>query len=149
VGYSDHTLGIEACVLAVALGARILEKHFTLSHDYSDFRDHQLSADPGELADLVTRVRRAETMIGVPRSGILPTEEAVAAAARRSIVAACDLSAGHALTEKDLNWLRPGDGLPPGHEKELLGHVLARDVARGEPLLRGDLADCTDTVPRS
>lgn len=141
VGYSDHTLGIEACVLAVALGARILEKHFTLRHDYSDFRDHQLSADPAELARLVQSVSEAQTLIGTAREGILPAEEPVSAAARRSIVAAGDLPAGHRLTSADLTWLRPGDGLPPGHEDELLGHALSRAVARGETLLPRDLAD--------
>lgn len=64
VGYSDHTLGVEAAVLAVALGARIIEKHFTISKTHSDFRDHQLSADPAELAELVRRTRLAETLLG-------------------------------------------------------------------------------------
>ncbi len=60
IGYSDHTLGIEACVLAATLGACILEKHVTLAHDFSDFRDHQLSATPDELRELVTRRRPRE-----------------------------------------------------------------------------------------
>lgn len=141
VGYSDHTLGIDACVLAVALGARILEKHFTLRHDYSAFRDHQLSADPAELAQLTQRVQEAETLIGAPRQGVLPAEEPVSSAARRSIVAARDLRAGHVLSADDLTWLRPGDGLSPGREGELLGHTLKRDVTHGETLLRDDLAD--------
>jgi len=140
VGYSDHTLGIEACVLAVALGARILEKHFTLRHDYSEFRDHQLSAEPAELAELVRRVEEAQTLIGAPRAGVLAAEEPVSAAARRSIVAASDLPAGHVLRAMDLTWLRPGDGLSPGREDELLGRPLARDVVHGETLLPGDLA---------
>lgn len=141
VGYSDHTLGIDACVLAVALGARILEKHFTLRHDYSEFRDHQLSADPAELAELVRRVAEAQTLIGTARSGVLVAEEPVSAAARRSIVAARDLPAGHVLSAADVTWLRPGDGLSPGHEDELLGHPLKRAVMHGETLLRDDVAD--------
>ena len=64
VGYSDHTLGNNACVAAVALGAQVIEKHFTISHTYLDFRDHQLSADPSELDSLVKSIRQVETLKG-------------------------------------------------------------------------------------
>lgn len=141
VGYSDHTLGIDACVLSVALGARILEKHFTLRHDYSEFRDHQLSADPTELADLVRRVAEAQTLIGTTRTGVLAAEEPVSTAARRSIVAARDLPVGHVVSAEDLTWLRPGDGLSPGREHELIGRALKRAVTHGETLLRDDVAE--------
>jgi N-acetylneuraminate synthase/N,N'-diacetyllegionaminate synthase len=81
VGYSDHTLGIEAAVLSVALGARVIEKHFTLSKTLSDFRDHQLSAEPAELAELVRRVKNARAALGDGVKRLLPVEEGVAAAA--------------------------------------------------------------------
>jgi sialic acid synthase SpsE len=139
-GYSDHVLGVEACVVAAALGARILEKHFTLDHDQSDFRDHQLSADPAELAALCEAVARVEQLLGDVAAGVLPEEEAVAAAARRSICAAADLPAGRVLALEDLAWLRPGDGLHPGSESELLGKTLARDVSAGEPLSLADVS---------
>jgi sialic acid synthase SpsE len=139
VGYSDHTLGADACVASVACGARILEKHFTLRHDLSDFRDHQLSADPAEMADLVARVRHTETLLGSARRGMFEGEAAVAAAARRSIVAASDLPVGHVIAEGDLWWLRPGDGMAPGREHELLGGTLVRDVRRGGVLEPGDV----------
>lgn len=139
VGYSDHTLGVDACVLAAALGARIIEKHFTLRHDFSDFRDHQLSAEPDELAELVRRVQEAEILVGTPRTGLIGAEQDVARAARRSIVAARDLPAGHTLSESDITWLRPGDGLPPGRESLLLGRRLTRDVSAGDPLLPQDV----------
>ena len=134
VGYSDHTLGVDACVTAVACGARILEKHFTLRHDLSGFRDHQLSAEPAEMAELVQRVRQTETLLGAPRSDMSEGEAAVAAAARRSIVAASDLPAGHVVGPGDLWWLRPGDGMAPGREHELVGRALVRDVTQGEAL---------------
>ena len=63
VGYSDHTLGIEAAVSSVLVGARIVEKHFTLDKNYSDFRDHQLSADPDEMNMLVKEIRKTEKNI--------------------------------------------------------------------------------------
>jgi sialic acid synthase SpsE len=66
MGYSDHTLGIEACLIAVALGAQIIEKHFTLDKQYSSFRDHQLSADPAELALLVQKIAQTRLLLGLP-----------------------------------------------------------------------------------
>jgi sialic acid synthase SpsE len=132
VGYSDHTLGIEAAVLAVALGARVIEKHFTLSKTQSDFRDHQLSADPSELTELVRRVSAVLAMLGDGLKAMQPVEEAVAKAARRSVVVRRDLPAGHVLSIVDLDWLRPGGGLRPGQEGEVLGRQLRRSLAAGE-----------------
>ena len=139
VGYSDHTIGNEACVLAAALGARILEKHFTLRHDFSDFRDHQLSADPAELRDLVMRVEAALELAGMPEKAVQPSEASLATAVRRSIAAAADLPAGRQIEESDLVWLRPRDGLAPGQEDQLVGRVLRRDLAAGESILPEDV----------
>ncbi|HPD29436.1 MAG TPA: N-acetylneuraminate synthase family protein [Phycisphaerae bacterium] len=135
VGYSDHTVGIEAAVLSVACGARIIEKHFTISKTYSDFRDHRLSADPSDMADLVRRVRLAEEMLGSQEKRMLEAEQPLALATRRSIVAARDLPAGTVLKWEHLDWLRPGGGLAPGRESELLGRRLACPVAKGKPLM--------------
>ncbi len=139
VGYSDHTLGLDACLAAVALGARIIEKHFTLSHQHSEFRDHQLSAKPAELRELVERVALVTALVGEPRTGLLAEEEAIAAAARRSIAAAADLSAGRILEAADLTCMRPGDGLAPGRAGELVGRRLRRARAFGEPLSLEDV----------
>lgn len=141
VGYSDHTIGVEACMIAVALGARIIEKHFTLDKHYSDFRDHQLSADPPEMSQLVRRVGQVVAMLGRPEKVVQPAEAAVAPAARRSIVAATDLPRGHRLTWRDLTWIRPAVGLAPGEEGQLVGRVLKRDLAFGEPVLPSDLEE--------
>jgi sialic acid synthase SpsE len=132
IGYSDHTLGIDAAVLSVALGARIIEKHFTLSKTQSGFRDHALSADPTELAELVQRVQLAQTLLGTGEKILQEGEMPTAAAARRSIVARAALPAGHLLAAVDLDWLRPGGGLAPGQESLILGRCLTQAVARGE-----------------
>jgi sialic acid synthase SpsE len=145
VGYSDHTLGIEAAVLAVALGARIIEKHFTISKTHSEFRDHQLAADPADLARLVQRVKEAETMLGTGRAWRRESERDVVARVRRSIVAGRDLPAGQVLSWADLGWVRPGDGLPPGQEARLLNRTLVRPLRRGEKILP---EDCRESVGR-
>lgn len=127
-GYSDHTLGIEAAVLAVGLGARIVEKHFTLDKTKKTFRDHALSADPVDFQALVQRIRRAEAFL-TPIHRERPP--AIMPAARRSAAAGINLKAGHILEARDIVWLRPGTGFIPGSEARLVGRVLARPVARG------------------
>jgi sialic acid synthase SpsE len=138
-GYSDHTMGIEACMGAVALGARILEKHFTLDKHFSDFRDHQLSADPAEMAHLVESVRKMEKLLGRAEKTVQPSESGNQKVARRSIVAAWDLPAGHRLVMQDFTWIRPAIGLPPGEEAQLVGRVLKKAVVFGQPLTPGDV----------
>jgi N,N'-diacetyllegionaminate synthase len=140
IGYSDHTLGLAAAPLAVALGARIVEKHFTLDKELSDFRDHRLSADPSELRELVERIRAAESLLGSAEKRIQPSERETARAARRSIVAARDLPRDHVITDADLGWIRPAGGLAPGEEHRLLGRRLVRDVAAGQRLGVEDVA---------
>ena len=139
VGYSDHTIGLDAAPLAVALGARIVEKHFTLDKRTSTFRDHALSADPDDLAALVERIRTAETLLGAPGKRVQPSERQVVEALRRSIVAAGDLPRGHRVATKDLMWLRPGGGLAPGEEERLVGRRLVRAVEFGERLSPQDV----------
>ncbi|MGL1862865.1 MAG: N-acetylneuraminate synthase family protein [Pseudodesulfovibrio sp.] len=134
-GYSDHTLGIDAAVLSVAVGARIVEKHFTIDKKHSDFRDHQLSADPEELAIMVQRIRQAERMMGVQAITCAPCESNGCTAYRRSVVAASDLPCGTILEAKHLTWVRPGGGVAPGSEEALLGRELKQDVKGGEMLL--------------
>lgn len=134
LGYSDHTIGVEAATLSVALGARLIEKHFTIDKAFSDFRDHQLSADPVELAELVRRVRSAEELLGSGPKRVLPVEEAAFAAVRRGAAAAADLPAGHMLRPDDLLWVRPAAGVRPGEEHRVLGRPLLHAVRRGDPL---------------
>lgn len=135
VGYSDHTIGIAAATLSVALGARVIEKHFTLDKNQSDFHDHKLSADPADLAELVRRVREAETLLGSGGKTVLPCEEAVRDRVRRGIAASRDLAAGTVITLADLTWVRPRAGLAPGQEAALIGRRLTVAVPRGAPIL--------------
>jgi N,N'-diacetyllegionaminate synthase len=139
VGYSDHTMGIDAAVVAVAVGACIVEKHFTLDKQYSDFRDHQLSADVPEMKALVERVRAVEDMLGAPDKRPQPCEGPMREAIRRSIVAASDLPAGHLLGNDDFSWMRPATGVAPGNESQLVGRRLKRPLSRGDMLTRADV----------
>lgn len=140
IGYSDHTLGIRAVAASAALGARIIEKHFTVDHNYSNFRDHQLSADPVELKELVRHVREVETLLGTGEKIVQSGEKAIMQISRRSLSAARSLSAGSVIAESDISWLRPGEGLSPGKEQEVLGKKLLRDVQAGEALIPEILA---------
>lgn len=135
IGYSDHALGIDAAVSAVAVGARIIEKHFTIAHDYSDFRDHQLSANPVELTELVRRVRELEGMLGTGEKVIQENEHATAKSVQRSLAASRDLPAGHVLTADDLIALRPATGVPASAWDSMVGRRLTRAIHAGELLM--------------
>ena len=132
VGYSDHTSGIEAAVLSIAFGARIIEKHFTIDNNYSDFHDHQLSLNPTEFKKMVVQIRIVEQMLGsgkkVPTDLELKSKQNI----RRSIVANHNLSTGHKIILEDLNWVRPGGGVRPGNEEKLIGKKLNRAMKVGE-----------------
>jgi N,N'-diacetyllegionaminate synthase len=144
IGYSDHTMGVDACVAATALGARILEKHFTLDKNLSEFRDHQLSADPAEMRTIVERVRATEALLGREEKSLHACEEPIAKAARRSIVAARALPAGHRIEASDLTWMRPAGGLRPGDEARLIGRTLRRAVGYAEIIATADVAEGKD-----
>jgi sialic acid synthase SpsE len=139
IGWSDHTLSGDACLAAAALGARIIEKHFTLDKNFSAFRDHQLSADPAEMRRIVDGVRQVETFLGTATKTVQPSEQATVTPAHRSIAAASDLPRGHRLRAEDLMWVRPAIGLPPGEEHRVLAHALARDVKLGEAITEKDI----------
>ena len=140
IGFSDHTVGLDAAPLAVALGARIVEKHFTLEGIESEFRDHELSLTPPQLTELARRIRAAEELLGRPGKQVLEVEAGLVDAVARSVAAGRDLPAGHALREEDFVWLRPGGGVAPGREWVLAGRTLTRDVAAGERITEEDVA---------
>lgn len=134
IGFSDHTLGCEAAVIAVAGGARVIEKHFTLDKDLSDFRDHKLSADPTELRELVDRIRHTEAILGDGEKRVMDCERDMLPAIRRSIAARRDLPAGSVVTADDIVWLRPGDGVPPGSETQVVGRRLRVPLSAGDQI---------------
>ena len=139
IGYSDHAMGLDAALGAVALGARIVEKHFTFEHVESDFRDHALSATPSQMAELVQRAEELGAMRGDGVKDVQPAEQANADAIRRSVAARRDLSAGDVVQAGDLMWIRPGGGIAPGDENVVVGRPLARDVRTGDLLAPSDV----------
>jgi N,N'-diacetyllegionaminate synthase len=139
IGYSDHALGTTAALAAVALGARIVEKHFTLEGIESDFRDHALSAQPAEMRRLVHAIGELERMRGRPGKEVGPGEAANEPAVRRSIAARADLEAGRRIEAADLTCVRPGTGLRAGREAELVGRTLRVPKRSGELLLADDV----------
>jgi pseudaminic acid synthase len=132
VGLSDHTMGVGASVAAVAHGATVIEKHFTLSRSDGGV-DSTFSLEPAEFHGLVVETERAWQSLGHVTYG--PSEaEKKSLVFRRSIYVAKDLKAGDVLTRENLRCVRPGLGLAPKHYDELLGRRLKEDVKKGTPM---------------
>src|SRR6267142_1282560 len=138
VGLSDHTQGPLASSLAVALGAVIFEKHFTLDHA-APGPDHWFSEDPLSLAQWVTAIRTAAVMLGTAQVRPTPAELDMRKIARRSLVALTAISKGESLTASNVGARRPGHGLSPSLLDQVLGAVAARDIPAGEVLKLGDV----------
>ena len=139
VGWSDHTTGLTVTLAAVAAGAEIVEKHFTIDRDLPG-PDHAASLEPDELRDLVASVRTVEQARGSGIKVPAQSERPNMAAARRSLHAAADLPAGHVIGERDLVALRPGSGVSPARLPALLGRALRAPVRGGEMLREDHLA---------
>ena len=126
---SDHTRGIHVSVAAAALGASVIEKHFTLDRTLPG-PDHPFAIEPPELKELVRQVREVESALGDGRKrGPAPEEREFYEKARRSVHAAVDIAAGRVITEEMLCVKRPGYGIRPKHLPLLLGRVARQDVA--------------------
>lgn len=138
IGLSDHTLGWEITLAAVALGATIIEKHFTLDRDLPG-PDHRASLEPGELAEMIAQLRRVESALGDGIKRPMPSEMNTRAVARKSLVAVHPLPSGHVITLEDLAIKRPGEGISPARLRELPGRKLARGVQEDEALKWEDL----------
>lgn len=138
VGWSDHTLGAEISLAAVAAGAVIIEKHFTLDRSMAG-PDHAASLSVEELASLVRGIRAVESSIGTGVKRPQPSELPLIAAARKSLHARHDLARGQSLLEDDLVALRPGDGIAPSRLPLIIGRTVSRAVAAGAKLDEEDL----------
>jgi N-acetylneuraminate synthase len=132
VGLSDHTMGIGAAVAAVAFGATVIEKHFTLSRADGGV-DSTFSLEPVELASLVVETERAWQALGTVKFGATEQEKR-SMIFRRSLYVAQDMKAGDQLTAQNLRAVRPGFGLAPKYYDTLLGRRVSRDVKRGTPV---------------
>ena len=131
VGYSDHTSGIEIAIAAVALGAEVIEKHFTLDRSLPG-PDHSASLEPVELRQMVTAIRHVESALGTGIKAPAQCELPNISVARKSVVAARTLPTGHQLATGDLEIKRPGNGLAPKLLPTLIGRTLRASVAKDE-----------------
>ena len=131
-GLSDHTLGISVPVAAVALGARIIEKHFTLSRDLPG-PDTAFSLEPNEFKDMVDSVRTVEKALGKVSYSV-NEKESKSLIFRRSLFVVEDMKAGDEFTKKNLRSIRPGTGLPPKYLEEILSRTAKFDIKRGMPV---------------
>lgn len=127
VGYSDHTIGINIPLAAVAMGANVIEKHFTLDKNMEG-PDHAVSADPGELKSMVNGIREIEYAFGTGEKKPSKSELEMRKAFRRSIVANKDIKKGETITEKKLSLKRPGTGISPKYLDFILGKKAKRNI---------------------
>ena len=131
VGYSDHTLGIEVPIAAVALGASIIEKHFTLNKNMEG-PDHRASLDPDELNRMVEAIRNTERALGDGEKRVTASEKENLHVARKSIVASTHIKQGDIYTEYNITVKRPGNGISPMKWKEILGQAANKDYETDE-----------------
>lgn len=131
IGYSDHTKGIEVPIAAVALGATVIEKHFTLDKNMEG-PDHKASLEPDELKAMVSAIRNIEQALGSGHKTISESERKNIEIARKSIVAACPIKAGELLTEDNLTVKRPGNGISPMRWNEVIGTLATKDFEEEE-----------------
>lgn len=134
VGYSDHTLGIEIPIAAVALGAKVIEKHFTLDRSLPG-PDHRTSLEPAELKEMVKAIRNVEKALGNGIKKPSPSELKNISIARKSIVAARYIRKGEFFTEENLTVKRPGTGLSPFLWEELIGKRAIKDFQKDEMIV--------------
>lgn len=131
VGYSDHSLGIEVPIAAVALGAEVIEKHFTLDRSIEG-PDHLASLEPKDLKNMVKAIRNIEQALGNGIKKVSPSEMENKNVARKSIVAKCTIQKGEIFTEENLTTKRPGNGISPMKWHEVLGNKAIKDFQEDE-----------------
>jgi len=127
VGFSDHTLGIEVSIAAVAMGAKVIEKHFTLDKEIPG-PDHKASLEPGELSAMVHGIRKIEKALGNGIKKPAKRETNTIAVSRKSIVAKINITEGEVITADHLTIKRPGTGIKPGYFDSIVGKKARRDI---------------------
>jgi N,N'-diacetyllegionaminate synthase len=132
IGYSDHTIGNLGSTLAVAKGARIIEKHFTIDHNYSNFHDHKISANPSEMKELVTSIRMVDVYSGTFDKIINTKEFDIKKLVTRRIVAKQTIPSGKQISLEDITWIRLDNGFKAGEENLILGKTAKVDIASGD-----------------
>lgn len=138
VGYSDHTEGILVSAMAVAMGACVLEKHFTLDKNLSG-PDHKASLNPEELQELVKAVRNIEKAMGSGVKKPSVSEEGIKKVVRKSIVANKDIPKGAVITKEMLAIKRPGTGIEPGNVKKVIGRKAKKNIKKDSLFKWGDI----------
>lgn len=133
VGYSDHTRGIEVAIAATALGATVIEKHFTLDKNMEG-PDHKASLEPDDLTCMVQAIRNIDLALGDPVKQVTPSEAKNRAIARKSIVAAVAIAPGEVFTEANLTVKRPGTGLSPMLWEQVLGQTAKKEYQPDQPI---------------
>jgi len=132
VGYSDHTLGIEVPVAAVAMGAKVIEKHFTLDKNLPG-PDHKASLEPDELKGMVKAIRNIEVALGDGIKKPNKSEIEIMKVARKSLIATKDIKSGEIIKETDITIKRPGTGILPKFKEIVIGMKLINDIRQDEP----------------
>lgn len=138
VGYSDHTVGIGVSVAAVALGADVIEKHFTLDRN-AEGPDHKASLSVDELGQMVREIRSVERALGGTEKRVNDDERSTVHALRRSIVAGCPIARGTVITREMLAIKRPGDGIQPKYVELIVGRAARRDLKEDQLLSWDDV----------
>lgn len=131
IGFSDHSIGNDAAVAAVCLGAKIIEKHFTIDKSLEG-PDHKASSTPEEFSDLITRIRRIETMLGDGKKVLQDEELSMHSISRKSAVALRNIKSGELITEEALTMRRPGGGISGRRFFDLIDKTARYDIAAGE-----------------
>ena len=134
IGYSDHTIGNEACIAAVAMGAKIIEKHFTLNKKFSKFRDHALSADYSDLKNIVTRIRTVEKQLGKFTKEIQKPEKKLIKVVRRAAYANINIFPGEKISLKNTKFLRPALTSDYTHLKKIIGKKIKKTFYKDQKI---------------
>ena len=132
VGYSDHVIGSESCLIAACLGAKIIEKHFTLNNNFSGFRDHKISLNPKDMQKMISSTRRVENMLGIYGKKISKNEKKNQILMRRSIYFDMKLKKDTILKRRHLKIVRPYKIIEPNSLLKILGKKLKEDVQDSE-----------------